>query len=344
MPYRYQMIDCSIHRARLLALAKGLPEQPRRDLPGYFGAAREAAVALPARLLDTLDAFRAGGNPQGFLYLRNLPVAEAEVPPTPREAHEDDLDPERESRLEARPRVRDRALLDMEAWIALIAIRLGVPVGYAGNRGGAVMQDVYPVPHAQPLTAHNTLLPLTFHTEMAYHTHQPHYLVMGCLRSDHSRTAKTFVASNEGVLARLGAQDVRTLRSRPVPFHVDLRFRKGGDPTTALHVLREREEGDELRYDQDLILEREAGDVAPSLRALALAADESAAALTLCPGDVLIIDNFRTAHARSAFAPAFDGADRWLCRLFVRDPARSSRAPRPAEVLPFALRPAEQPA
>lgn len=340
MPYPFQTINCSVHRARLLALAKGLPEQPRHDLPRYFATAREAAVALPARLLDALDAFRADGNPQGFLYLRNLPLAEAEVPPTPRDVHEDDLDPERESRLEAEPRVRDRPLLDMEAWIALIAIRLGIPVGYARNRGGAVMQDVYPIPRAQRLTAHNTLLPLTFHTEMAYHAHQPHYLVMGCLRADHARTAETLVASNRGLLGRLGAQDVRTLRSHPVPFHVDLRFRRGGDPTTTLHVLGG---GDELRYDQDLILEPEAGGAAPSLHALAAAADETAAALTLVPGDVLIIDNFRTAHARSAFVPRFDGADRWLCRLFVLDPARSARDLRPADVLPFALRPSEQP-
>ncbi|KAK9807837.1 hypothetical protein WJX72_010669 [[Myrmecia] bisecta] len=38
----------------------------------------------------------------------------------------------------------------------------------------------------------------------------------------------------------------------------------------------------------------------------------------LAPGDLLLLDNRRTVHARSAFVPRFDGQDRWLQRLWGR--------------------------
>jgi clavaminate synthase/L-asparagine oxygenase len=229
-------------------------------------------------------------------------------------------------------------LLDMEALVALVTMRLGVPVGYAKNRGGAVMQDVYPVPNPQRSTAHNTLYPLTFHTEMAYHAYQPRYLVLGCVRGDHEGAAKTLVASRRAIVDRLDPADVRILASHTVPFHVDLRFRKGEDPTVPLRVLKDDEA---LRYDQDLISEEEAGVVGPSLRAFAAAADECAASLTLRAGDMLVLDNLRTAHSRTAFVPRFDGADRWLCRLFVLDPSGAPGEVRAGDVVPFALRPGE---
>lgn len=38
--------------------------------------------------------------------------------------------------------------------------------------------------------------------------------------------------------------------------------------------------------------------------------------VVLGPGDVLMIDNARTVHGRSAFIPRYDGSDRWLARMF----------------------------
>jgi hypothetical protein len=38
----------------------------------------------------------------------------------------------------------------------------------------------------------------------------------------------------------------------------------------------------------------------------------------LGPGDLLVIDNKRCAHARSSYAARFDGHDRWLQRAYVR--------------------------
>ena len=38
----------------------------------------------------------------------------------------------------------------------------------------------------------------------------------------------------------------------------------------------------------------------------------------LNPGEMLIIDNRRSIHARSIFSPRYDGTDRWLQRGYAR--------------------------
>ncbi|HEY5875714.1 MAG TPA: TauD/TfdA family dioxygenase, partial [Ilumatobacteraceae bacterium] len=40
-------------------------------------------------------------------------------------------------------------------------------------------------------------------------------------------------------------------------------------------------------------------------------------AVTLEPGDLLVVDNSVAVHGRSPFTPRFDGTDRWLQRTFV---------------------------
>jgi L-asparagine oxygenase len=46
------------------------------------------------------------------------------------------------------------------------------------------------------------------------------------------------------------------------------------------------------------------------------------------PGDLIIIDNRLSAHARLPFQPRYDGNDRWLQRLFIVQNFRQSLASR----------------
>jgi L-asparagine oxygenase len=50
---------------------------------------------------------------------------------------------------------------------------------------------------------------------------------------------------------------------------------------------------------------------------LAEAVTAAAVGHALRPGELLIADNRRVVHARSAFRPRFDGAGRWLLRTMV---------------------------
>ena len=42
-----------------------------------------------------------------------------------------------------------------------------------------------------------------------------------------------------------------------------------------------------------------------------------AVGVVLEPGDLLLVDNRRAVHARTAFSPRYDGTDRWIQRLLV---------------------------
>src|SRR5699024_10659211 len=122
----------------------------------------------------------------------------------------------------------NRPLLSMEAWLSLVARWLGLPTGYAELREGTILQDIYPSPGAHHLSSETSETLLEFHTEMAYHRRQPHYVLLACSRSDHERRAATLVASIRKALPLVDPADRRQLLAEPVPCNVDVAFR-GGD-------------------------------------------------------------------------------------------------------------------
>jgi len=54
--------------------------------------------------------------------------------------------------------------------------------------------------------------------------------------------------------------------------------------------------------------------------------------VALEPGQILIIDNYRTVHGRRSFMPRYDGTDRWLKKINVTMHMRDSGACRPYDV------------
>ena len=154
------VIDCSEHHDLLNELRATLPSVPRRDLKAYFAAALEASKRLPADLVRRLTDFRDNGNEDGYLLLRGLP-READLPETPNST----------------PAPVDRPLLASEAWLALVGRVLGLPTGY---------HDCVSAPSTTTSALTGCALPvvgdletlLEFHTEMAYHQHQPQYVML----------------------------------------------------------------------------------------------------------------------------------------------------------------------
>ncbi len=56
---------------------------------------------------------------------------------------------------------------------------------------------------------------------------------------------------------------------------------------------------------------------AAALEHLRLCIEQSKFHIQLEQGDLLVFDNPRSVHARSAYTPRFDGSDRWLLRALV---------------------------
>jgi clavaminate synthase len=299
------VLPCSEYCDELLALAATLPRTPRADLHGFLDAAATAAATLPGDLGSALDRFDADGNQDGYLLLRGLPVEDDDdLPPTPRST----------------PAPADRPLLNLEAVLAVVGRRLGLHTGYRELRSASVYHDVYPSPDAHYLSSETSETLLEFHTEMAYHARQPNYVLLACSRADHERKAATLVGSIRKALPLI-PDDVRAhLFERSLPCCVDVAFRGGvEDPGAIANVkpLYGLPQDPFLGYDRELLAPQDPADV-EAVSVLSTALDDVREAVHLVPGDVLIVDNFRTSHARSPFTPRWDGKDRWLHRVYIR--------------------------
>ncbi|GAA2774966.1 clavaminate synthase Cs1 [Streptomyces showdoensis] len=299
------ILDVTEHREHLLSLASRLPAVPRQDLYHFLDVAHKLAQELPYEISDTLDAFNQVGNGDGYLLLRGLAVEEDhELPPTPTST----------------PAPVERRRLNMEAYLAILGRRLGLHTGYAELRAGTVYHDVYPSPGAHHLSSETSETLLEFHTEMAYHTLQPNYVMLACSRADHERTAETLVGSIRKAFGLLDPGTVDRLYDRKQPCEVDVAFRGGiEDPGAIARVkpLYGSEDDPLLGYDRELLKPHEGPD-AEAVAKLSQALDDVTEGVFLTPGDVLIIDNFRTTHARTPFTPRWDGKDRWLHRVYIR--------------------------
>jgi agmatinase len=314
------VVSCEGYTDTLGTLRSRLPQQPRLDLRGFFETAAATARDLPGELRDTLRAFRRDGNEAGYLLLSGLPVDEAELPPTPTTT----------------PSPVERPLLSMEAWLALIGTELGLPTGYRELRQGTVLQDVYPSPNAHYLSSETSETLLEFHTEMAYHRRQPHFVMLACSRADHAGTAATLVGSVRRALPLVGREARELLYRKPLRCHVDMAFRptENSDPLTSVPVLDGPADDPLLAYDREL-MDPESAATKQALAELSEALDQVTEAVYLKPGDLLIVDNYRTSHARTPFTPRWDGKDRWLHRMYVRIPERITEPAQPGDVVAF---------
>ena len=317
------VIDLSDHAELLLELKNRLPQVPRADLATFFAEAAKLREELPDSLKETLREFRDHGNHDGYLLVRGLPVEVDKLPATPTST----------------PAPTDRELIAGEAWLVLLGSVLGLPTGYQELRSGTLYHDVYPSPGAHYLSSETSETLLEFHTEMAYHQHQPQYVMLSCSRSDHEHRAATLVGSVRKALPLIPDADRKQLFDEPMPCNVDIAFRGGDEdgPQATLRVLNGDEADPLLAYDRELLAPVDPK-AQESLAKLSAALDSITEAVKLEPGDMLIIDNYRTTHARTAFTPRWDGEDRWLHRMYIRVPEKVSYDAEPGEVVSFVAR------
>ncbi|MDH6709072.1 clavaminate synthase [Kitasatospora sp. MAA19] len=303
------VIDCTSHQERLLALASALPRVPRADVYAFLEAANVQADKLPEEIATALDEFNTEGNQHGYLLLKGLPVEpDDELAPTPRST----------------PTPEDRQLLNMEAMLAIAGRRLGLHTaydqGYGNRRSRTVLHELYPTPQAHPLSGETSTIQLEFHSDLSHHALQPSYIVLACSRGDHEGKAATLIGSIRKALPLLSDEVKDHLFDRKLRRPVGIGFRDQiEDPNAMTYVKPLYGDRDDpyLGYDRSVLTAEDQADKA-ALEALADALDSTAEAVHLGAGDLLVIDNLRTAHARTPFEARWDGKDRWLHRAYVR--------------------------
>ncbi|MEU0410586.1 clavaminate synthase family protein [Streptomyces griseorubiginosus] len=285
----------------------------RPDDPEWVAAARNSWHELPPAPRRILAEFRRDSGPQGALLLRGLPVDAMELPPTPNV----DGSVQRDPSLAA-------------ALLLMIASGLGDPGAFRPEKGGALVQDVVPVPGMEEFQGNAGSTLLTFHNENAFHEHRPDFVMLLCLRADPEGRAGLRTACIRQVLPLLPEETVRALWAPEYITAPPPSFGLGDAGTAPAPVLTGDPHDPDIRVDiaaTSPVTER----AAQALRALQDLFDRTAATHRLQPGELAIVDNRVTVHGRTEFTPRYDGTDRWLQRTFVLTDLRRSRALRPAD-------------
>ncbi len=204
-----------------------------------------------------------------------------------------------------------------EALVLEAARRLGEPVGYRPEQGGALVQNLLPTPAgADHQTSTSSAVTLAFHTETAFHPHRPDLLVLLCLRGDPA--ASTTWCTVDDAVSGLPAGSVEVLSQPRFRCGVDESFTDGRPAGLgpAAPILRAVPGGLEWTFDDDLMVGTDV-EAEGALRALARSVGAHQRSVVLGAGDLLVIDNRLVVHGRSPFPARYDGTDRWLQRALV---------------------------
>ncbi|MCB5179035.1 TauD/TfdA family dioxygenase [Streptomyces antimicrobicus] len=275
--------------------------------PELLARVREVATGFSAALrhhcrpVDTAD---------GLFVLRGLPVDDAAAGPTPTSwATAGDSGA-----------VHDIVLL-------LLATAMGNPLAWEGQQDGRFVHNIVPSPgHEHAQTGASSTVLLSPHTEDAFHPGRAHLLMLGCMRNPDG--IATTAASIRRT--RLADPDVELLTRPVLPILPDDAYEAAQGYTAeappAVPALFAAEDGLTLRYDPAYT---PLTDADPAYRAAYdRLSDELArvsVAVSLDPGEVLVVDNDLVVHGRVPFRARYDGTDRWLKRASVRVPGRRTR-------------------
>lgn len=264
----------------------------------------------PLRLVSALASFRAFGTDSGALLVRGLPLDDT-LPPTP-----DGNGPGAEWHT-----------VPISSIVQLMATSvLGEVVSYADEKQGSLIQDVAPAPGAEARQENTGSCLLELHTEDGFHPEPPRYLSLLGLRGDTDREAWTVTSGIRRAVRGLDG-GARRLLARPA-YHIALASSFVGAEaqlwSLPVPVLHGSAEDPELCADFHAIRATDdAGWAALERLRRALLAELRGHRLE--PGDLLIVDNGKAVHGRTAFTPRYNGTDRWLRRcLAVGDLRRTS--------------------
>jgi L-asparagine oxygenase len=204
-------------------------------------------------------------------------------------------------------------------------------VGYEAEGGGRLFQDMVPSkPMEFTQTSQSSRVELESHVEQAFSPLRPDFVSLGCLRGDPYAATYTFTATD--LLERISPAEEAMLRKPLWTLEIDESFRVDnrefvlGDVRGPWPLLSGPAEDPMIIIDQDL----QHGVTRAAQALLHKIIDIYCLRRRqhiLAPGDVLLLDNSRAMHGRSAFRPKFDGSDRFVIRSFVvHDLARSRHA------------------
>ena len=314
--------------AKVDALTRAvLAEYGASTAPALLAAAPELAHRLPAALVEELRSLRLRESVPA-LVVHGLPVDDRRIGPTP---------------LDWRDRDEHDASEVHEVYLVLVSALLGDIFGWSTLQNGRLVHDVLPMPTQEREQSGHGTVELAWHTEDGFHPHRCDYLMLLGLRNHDA--VPTVVAGIDRV--RLTAAHRSVLAQprfliRPDTEHLN-QARTLADPGET-HPMQRMQDAPEpcavlfghpdqpyLRIDP-VFMSALPGDTeaAEALEALTGELERKLVDVALGAGDLLVVDNYKAVHGRSAFTARFDGTDRWLKKAIVTRDLRRSRAHRSA--------------
>lgn len=281
--------------------------------PEWVRRATELSCELPLGLREALRLFRRRPGTDAVLLVRGLPVDETDLPPTPNV-----------------PGSVERHPTTPAAALALTSLQLGDVTAFRQEKGGALVQNVVPVPGQEDFQGNAGSAPLTMHVENAFHTHRPDYVALLCLRNDHDNVAGLRTASIRKALPLLSEKSREILREPRFVTHAPASFGAGLAPASPRPILEGDPDDPDIQVDF-ACTEPQGAEAEEAMAELSRALDEVSRTFVLEPGDLAVLDNRLTLHGRTSFRPRYDGGDRWLQRSFMYVDARRTRPVREAD-------------
>jgi L-asparagine oxygenase len=276
----------------------------------WISAGRELSCGIPTRLAARVRQFRHDSGIDGTLLIRNLPVHEDDLPPTPTVLGS-----------------VEREASNSSAVIALLSLQLGEIIAYRNEKSGALVQNVVPVPGQEEAQNNAGSKQLGMHIENTFHPNRPDYVALFCLRSDHDREAGLQVTSIRRAIEIVSDVDRKVLLERRFVTAPPSSFPAlSGDPEPHPLLIGDV---DDPNVRADFISTVPLDDEATRAKnRLEEAFSAVVTTIRLEPGDLAIVDNRLALHGRTYFRPRYDGKDRWLHRTFIQLDHRRSRAVR----------------
>ncbi|MFE3738552.1 TauD/TfdA family dioxygenase [Streptomyces sp. NPDC059134] len=210
--------------------------------------------------------------------------------------------------------------------LLLVSTLMGTPIAWDGQQDGRFVHNIVPSPgHESEQTGASSDVLLTPHTEDAFHPGRAHLLLLCCMRN-HDYIATTAASIRRTALSDA---DVARLKRPLVPILPDDAYEEAqrfpGRPAP-VPTLFDTGEGLTLRFDPAYTPFDEADEAwRDAYRRLEDELARVSVAVSMEPGDVLVVDNDIVVHGRVPFTARYDGTDRWLKRASVRVEGRPTR-------------------
>ena len=288
----------------LIKLAECITAHPSNSPDFFCRQAKEQAEKLPIRIKNELTNFALNGSETGFLLIKEISIKTETIPKTP-EGNQ--------------YKVGETTTLAKIQAILVSAI--GDMIAYEAECYGNLFQDVVPLKSmekAQTSLGSNTELEI--HTEQAFSKLKPDILSLACLRGDPA--AYTHIFPVQTILNNLTTEEKALLREPLWYTGVDLSFKLNnnefidGEIRGPMPIISGPEDDPKLIFDQDLMT----GTTKESKEMIKKIIDiyyKRKIRHNLKPGEIILVDNNRAVHGRSAFKPKYDGEDRFLIRCFA---------------------------